>query len=520
MVKPAAVSPLRFASRAASADEQSPGSQNTAQQHLFPLWLAIVFPKLLLEVFTHHQPQQSAVLIQDVKGQSVIYAATAAAEKAGINAGMALGAAYALCPDVTVYHYDVHVENNRLEQLALWATRFTPKLSIQSPNALLLEVRGSLKFFGGLKKLLAQISDDLNRQWQHQHCLAVTPTPAASLLLASSGTTAVVSRKEKLRSALGALPIRLLPLNEKQLKQLHNTGVRVLRDLWRLPKDALARRFGADLVRYLDSALGYFPDLRREFTVAESFAARREWPFEVTDTALIMLIAKELLEEMAQFLQSRDACISQCEFVFLHSRLPPAHVTLGVRQPTRDANHLLKLLKEHLERFTLAAPVTGLELSAIDLQRYMGRSDALLLFPNEPIRQSSVSVDTLLERLQIRLGREAIQSVSTRADHRPEYAYEFAERFMNQAAYQDRGTLCRPLWLLPTPQPLQKHQGRLWHHGPLSILQGPERIESGWWSGDDVRRDYYIAVDSKGSQLWIFRNLKSPQQWFLQGLFA
>ena len=520
MVKPAVVLPLRFASLTASANEQNSGSQNAAPQHLFPLWLAIVFPKLLLEVFTHHQPQQSAVLIQDVKGQPLVCTATLAAEKAGIYAGMALGAAYALCPDITIYHYDVHAENYRLEQLALWATRFTPKLSIQPPNALLLEVRGSLKFFGGLKKLLAQISEDLNRHWRHQHGLAVTPTPAASLLLATSGTTVVVSSKEKLRSALGAVSIRLLPLHEKQLKQLHNTGVRVLRDLWRLPKDGLARRFGADLMRYLDCVLGDFPDMRREFTLPELFAARREWPFEVSDTALIMLIAKELLGEMAQFLQSRDACISQCEFVFLHGQLPPVKVTLGVRQPSRDAGHLLRLFKEHLERFTLAAPVIGLELSAMDLQTYTGRSEDLVLFPNEPIHQTTASVDALLERLQIRLGREAIQSVSVKADHRPEYAHEFSERFIAQTLPQDRAIPCRPLWLLPTLQPLKKHHGQLWHHGPLSILQGPERIESGWWSGNDVCRDYYIAADNKGRQLWIFRNLKAPDQWFLQGLFA
>ena len=52
------------------------------------------------------------------------------------------------------------------------------------------------------------------------------------------------------------------------------------------------------------------------------------------------------------------------------------------------------------------------------------------------------------------------------------------------------------------------------------MLQGPERIESGWWSGDDVCRDYYIAVDGKGSQLWVFKDLKSQDRWFLHGLFA
>ena len=515
MVKPTAVLPLRFASL--EEIHQSPELQGASQQHIFPLWLAVVFPKLLLEVLTHGRPDQPAVVIQDIKGQPLVYAATVAAEHCGINAGMALGAAYALCPHVKVHHYDAYVENHRLEQLARWAVQFTPKISVQPPNALLLEVRGSLKFFGGLKKLLTTISDGLTGQWQHRHHLAVSPTPAASVLLAAHGKTTVVSSKEKLRSALGDLPIRLLPLNEKQLKQLYNTGVRVLRDLWRLPKEGLARRFGAELVRYLDTTLGYFPDVRQELKVPESFAASRQWPFEVSDMALLMIIAKELLDDMARFLQSRDACISQCEFIFCHSQVPPLKVSIGVRQPTRDAGHLWQLLQEHLDRITLLAPVIGMELTAADLQPYAALSEALFLFPNEPAQQSSVTVDTLLERLQARLGREVIQSVCAKGDHRPEYAHRYVDQAKKQCTQLAH---YRPLWLLPTPQPLRKHRGKLWHQGPLSIQHGPERIEGGWWSGDDVRRDYYIAVDGKGSQLWVFKDLKSRDQWFLQGLFA
>ncbi|WP_455211945.1 Y-family DNA polymerase [Kaarinaea lacus] len=515
MVKPTVVLPLRFA--LLEEAQQPPGLEDTSPQPVFPLWLAVVFPKLLLEVLTHAQPDQPAIVMQEIKGQPLVYAATAAAEHFGINVGMALGAAYALCPHIRVHHYDAYVENSRLEQLGLWAVQFTPKLSVQPPNALLLEVRGSLKFFGGLKRLLAAISDGLTGYWQHQHTLAVSPTPAASLLLARSGKTTVVSSKEKLRSALGSLPIGLLPLNEKQLKPLYNTGVRVLRDLWRLPKDGLARRFGAELVRYLDTTLGYVPDVRPEFKVPESFGSSRQWPFEVSDTALLMIIAKELLEDMVQFLQSRDACISQCQFIFRHNQLPPLSVNIGVRQPTRDARHLLQLLQEHLDRITLSAPVFGMELTAAELQPYTALNEALFLFPDQAPQQSTISMDTLLERLQARLGREVIQSVCAKADHRPEYAHRFVDKAKNQCTPLVH---YRPLWLLPTPQPLKKYHGKLWHQGPLSIQQGPERIEGGWWSGDDVRRDYYIAVDDKGSQLWVFKDLKLRDQWFLQGLFA
>lgn len=517
MAKSAAILPLRFASLA--ENQQPPGSPGRSQEEKLPLWLAIVFPKLLLEVFVDKHLQQPAIVIKDVKGQPLVYSATVAAEKLGINNGMTQGAAYALCPDVKVHNYDAHVENHRLEELARWAAQFTSKLSVQAPNALLLEVRGSLKFFGGLKKLLTRIKQDLIQRRQYQFCLAVAPTAEAGLLLARSGKATVVASKVKLRSALGDLPVRLLPVDEKQLKQLYNIGVRVLRDLWRLPKDGLSRRFGVELVRYLDAALGYLPDVRQEFTLPDSFAARREWPFEVSDISLITLIAKELLGEMTGFLQSRDACISQCTFVFLYAQLPSEKVTIGMRQPSRDASHLLMLLKERLERFTLQAPIIGMELSAADLQAYSTHSDALFFSPHDQRSGglSHVSADMLLERLQSRLGRDRVKNVCVKPDHRPECAHSFVGKAVKQGAAL---THYRPLWLLPNPRLLQRHKGKLWYQGPLSLQQGPERIESGWWSGRDMCRDYYIAVDCKGGQLWVFKDLKANNKWFLHGLFA
>jgi len=81
-----------------------------------------------------------------------------------------------------------------------------------------------------------------------------------------------------------------------------------------------------------------------------------------------------------------------------------------------------------------------------------------------------------------------------------------------------RGT--RPCWLLAAPQPLEAQRGRPRHHGTLHLLEGPERIESGWWDGDDVRRDYYVAKDSRGALLWIYRECTGVKKWFLHGIFG
>ena len=69
------------------------------------------------------------------------------------------------------------------------------------------------------------------------------------------------------------------------------------------------------------------------------------------------------------------------------------------------------------------------------------------------------------------------------------------------------------------PQPLTVRDARPWHGGPLQLLSGPERIESGWWGGGDVARDYYVARAGNGARLWIYR-ARDVSAWFLHGVFA
>jgi len=78
----------------------------------------------------------------------------------------------------------------------------------------------------------------------------------------------------------------------------------------------------------------------------------------------------------------------------------------------------------------------------------------------------------------------------------------------------------RPLWLLHTPRELDSQRGRPRNGGALQLLAGPERIESGWWDGADVRRDYYVASDSRGARLWVYRQCTGARKWFLHGIFG
>ena len=79
----------------------------------------------------------------------------------------------------------------------------------------------------------------------------------------------------------------------------------------------------------------------------------------------------------------------------------------------------------------------------------------------------------------------------------------------------------RPLWMLAEPQHLRERDGMPLHEGhPLEIVSGPERIETGWWDGRDVRRDYFVAGGRAGVRLWLYRERSRGGGWWLHGVFG
>jgi len=76
------------------------------------------------------------------------------------------------------------------------------------------------------------------------------------------------------------------------------------------------------------------------------------------------------------------------------------------------------------------------------------------------------------------------------------------------------------LWLLEEPRPLREVAARPhYENEPLTVIAGPEIIESGWWDSD-IKRDYFVAQTRSHSTYWIFRERRQPWAWFLHGIFG
>ncbi len=483
------------------------------------LWLCLHFPRLPLELHSRAEEITSPWAIVQGKGsrQTILQCNDTAAEL-GIQSGMTPGAAYALAHKLQLRPRDEMAEQQALESLAAWAGQYTSCVSLLPPHALLLEIAGSLRLFKGMKPLLKRIPSHA-AELGYDTRIGVAPTPLAAWLLALANppiTAEPVTETDRLTAALRDLPLELLDLEPKQVRTLRGLGLRRLGELLRLPRAGLARRFGTDLVDYLDRLLGSTPDPREAYTPPPRFVRQLWLPAETNDREALIFPARRLLLELAGFLDARQAGAQWLHWRLIHHRAA-THVTLGLAAPNRDPEHLLALLRERLSRVTLGHAVEGIGLSVSNIRPLQPHTLSL-----DGDRHSTTTEWTpLVERLRARLGDEAVRGFQTHQDHRPELAWRSSppgssSNKSNQGLLTNR----RPLWLLPKPVVLSLRDGTPWLDGRLAIESGPERIESGWWDEGDIARDYFIASDTTHSRYWIYRERHDTRRWFLHGLFA
>lgn len=399
--------------------------------------------------------------------------------------------------------------------------------------ALVCEIRSSLKYFGGIDVIHDKLKPAISRlllaaglpgSFQY----AASPTITGSLLLARSGHNALVYRKDNLRSALGQLPTSVLELNKEQNRRLYNMGVRHLRDIWRLPGDGLRKRFGSEFINLLNRALGTAPESAHNYLPPPSYVTCYDLPFEVENLDRLLPVTDEMLAQLCDFLRRRDLSTSHLIFSLLHEKREHTVVSIGLRQPSRSQEHLFMLLETHFTHLSIPAPVIAVRLEVKKFDAFMGHSGGLG-FAGKPASAAYADshLNRFIEQLQARLGEHHVRSISSVAEHCPEYACEQPEYTATDTPQKTRASgnspvavNPRPLWLLTEPLQLSVRNGRLYHRQPVAIVHGPERIETRWWSGDDVRRDYYIAREGNGSRLWIYREKTGTGNWYLHGFFA
>ena len=533
------------------------------------LWVGLHLPWLSLESFAATLPPAQAGQPLALIDAHHIVSANACAQALGVMPGLKRATALSLAPHLVLGQADELRDAQALISVAHAALAFTPAVSLAPPDGVLLEVQASLRYFGGLQPLLQQLRATL-APLNHQVHGVSAPTAQGAALLSRLHDGLHCADRPALQKALDAAPVWLLAAGCEHREALQGMGLRTLGELRRLPRAGLARRFGVALLQELDCALGDRPDPREPVSLPPVFHSQLELFARADTTEQLLYGAQVLLARLVAWLSAQHAFVRRFTLQMKHEprwvrdspqadalRRPspkgskktwggpafswgtesPAVTVLEVAlaEPSRDAAHMLVLLRERLGALQLPAPTLELGLQSDDISHRPPPNTELFPTP----QSEHAGLTRLIERLQARLGREQVQRLEAVADHRPERATAVhpAEPLWlrtREAATHRREdvrsappsrTLTRPLWLLPQALPLQERYSRPVLDGQvLHVLAGPERIESGWWDNSLAERDYFIAQTIEGALVWLYKArlpLSAERDgWYLHGRFA
>lgn len=529
------------------------------------LWIALHLPLLSLETVASLLPPAppgrasrggiAALALED--GHEITHA-NAAARALGVVAGLRRATALALAPQLQLARADAQRDALALEAVAQVALAYTPAVSLAPPLTVLLEVQASLRYFGGVERLLQRLRAAL-RPLGHHLQLASAPTAQGAALVSrlARRSEAVVADRPRpsevsdelhcvdlgaLAARLDAAPVWLLGPGREHWEALQGMGLRSIGDLRRLPRAGISRRFSEALLDELDRALGQRPDPRPWLELPARFDSRLELLARADTTDQVLQGARVLLARLVAWAGARQLRISRFRLSMQHERrhrsdvaTPPAsELDIALSEPSCDAAHLQLLLRERLAPLQLVAPTLELGLSCDDLvQRAAPNAE---LFPTAQNEQEGLT--RLIERLRARLGGDQVQQLRFVEDHRPERSsvlqpleggWPPASRGPARALPVVGMPLQQPVWLLPQPEALsERDRCPLLDGRPLQMLSGPERIESGWWDAALAERDYFIAQAADRSLVWIYRarlplradEAEDTPGWFLHGRFA
>jgi protein ImuB len=412
------------------------------------------------------------------------------------------------------------VSARQLGNVARRAQGFTPRVSLSPPDAVLLELRGSVQLFGGVDALITE----LTAAFPSPCTLAFAPTSLAALVFARCGVPARLSDAGRLVSELGPLPLSGLRWPEETLRRLAAIGVRTLGATLRLPRAGFARRFGPSALDMLDRLLGRGADPQRLYAAPERFRRRCDPDVELTDQAAVLALLAPVFDELEAFLVQRQRGITSLALELVHRHHAPTRQVLRLAAPAHRAQQLMSLLDLQFGRAALPAPVRRCELRSGPLMEITSDSESLWHPGEHGGGAAATQMPSFLELLRARLGAEAVSGLAMESGHRPERLSPGVEPCITRGTRKGTDHTLplarRPLWLMSAPVPLQEMDGWPCREGQrMRLLAGPERVESGWWDGFDVERDYYQAQDAEGARSWIFRE-RTGRGWFLHGFFS
>jgi protein ImuB len=460
----------------------------------------------------------------------VITAANALAQSQGVDRGMVVADARAVIPSLQVLDDRPGLASKLLKGIAEWCIRYSPIVAIDPPDGVLLDVSGCTHLWGGDSNYLSDIVHRFMSLGYHVR-LAISDTIGTSWAVARFDPGSTVIKTGQHTAAILPLPPAALRLEHDMVERLHKLGLRQINNFVAMPRSALRRRFGQQLIKRLDQALGREEEQIHPVLPIEPWQERLHCLEPIVTAKAIEIALERLLGLLCNRLQQEQKGLRVALFKAYRVDGKMEQLEIGTNHPSYNIRHLFKLFEIKLPTIE---PALGIELFILEAKKVEDVSPVQKKLWEKTGGLNDIGLSELLDRMSGKIGGDHIRRYIPDEHHWPERSLKPAASLHEKSTTAWKIDRARPIQLLTVPElidvtaPIPDYPPMLFRYkGKLHKIikaDGPERIEPEWWLQQGQHRDYYCVEDEEGHRYWLFRlghyDAEKIYQWFIHGFFA
>jgi protein ImuB len=485
-------------------------------------------------------PSEAPLIVSHKANNALyVYALETRAQKLGLYKGQPLANARAMVQPLAIVTADEKADAALLEAVADWCDRFTPLVTLDAPDGLLLDITGAAHLFGGEVAMLATVTGLIARQgFAVRGAIAGTSLSAHALARHAPGTIAAPGLEA---DVIAPLSVTALECDDKALRALRHAGLKTIGMVAERQISELAERLGKNFIVRLQVLLGAqeqplcprrpLPDLMAEQRFAE--------PIVSEDSIAVSLLS--LAQSLSGIMEREGKGARLLEAVFFRADGKVERIAVRSGAPLREPAIMLRLLRQKLD--ALADPLDpGFGFDLIRLEALLAEETKPLTVSFDSNENSRRQIAFLVDRLAARFGETRVQRFVPQDTHIPEAASvavpaqdrDFDGTWTLKRRPDDPPR--RPLRLLQKPEEIKANfpvapdgppKFFIWRECRFDVTraEGPERIAMEWWRKKGLTRDYFRVETKEGQRFWLYRDGLYKEKgfrdrWYMQGIFA
>ena len=495
-------------------------------------FVAIWFPYLKTDWFSIRQPKYRGiplVLVIPDHGRKLISAANKAANAESICKGMVAADAKAMLPLLQVFNDKPDLSAKLLKRIAAWSIRFSPSVSVDGEDGLIFDATGCTHLWGGDENYINDITERF-RKFGYTVKVAIADTIGAAWAVSRFEMDQFVIPPKQQSSAILYLPTEALRLDADISKVLNKLGLRQIKNLITIPRSALRRRFGEQIIKRIDQALGTKEELIEPVDPPAPYHERLPCLEPIVTATGIEIAIQKLLETLCTRLKQEGKGIRKAILKCFRIDGKIETSEIGTIRASHHVAHLLRLFELKIGSIE---PALGIELFILEATKVEDHISLQSTIWKNSYGLNDERISELLDRLSNKIGAHTIHRYLPAEHYWPERSVKSSQSLDEESTNSWVVKRPRPLQILSRPEPINvtapipdyppmnfRYKGKL---HTIVKADGPERIEQEWWIEQGQHRDYYYVEDDEGCRYWLFRlgHFEDDNyKWFIHGVFV